>query len=423
MWSVIRTVLAVLNVLGALTFCALAAMDYGKRQTWSYAVVLHDIAIDGLPVDDKVVNGENEKVAELLGERGIKDVFGNVPSPIATQKAEVDRVKAKLDGSIGASSDKRAQLVVLARILTPMAGSEAQRERLIAIQNYLSDSKVADRLKADLTRTAEAGLRLKNEPNKPFAAAFAEQVQALRGPSRKPFEEAMVAEQGKPSPKKPDELFEDSLEQMHQKLQAAYDDAFKAIDKPSPDSKDSTYAERKMIIASLLLNLIESAHAIEENKDTTATPVQGNDAAFSRYLTVVGLDAGVQAIRRRSYVLVQMANDLRLETERDRNGFVNEHQKLFAQLQQSAEKQAKLTEALDRQKDLLAKREALVNRRKQDITVFDAELAKLSKEAADRLAEVQSMSEELYKVRIATRNASEENQKYEQKIRTLEQGR
>jgi hypothetical protein len=423
MWSLIRTVLAVLNVLGAVTFCSLAAMDYGKRHTWSYAVLLHDVAINGLPVDEKMPNGENEKIVDLLGERGIKDVFGSVPGPVATQKAEVDRVKAKLDGAIGASTDKRARMVTLARILTPLAVSEDQRERLTAIQDYLGDPKVADRLKADLTRAAQAALDPNRDPKKPFAAAFAEEVQALRGASRKPFEEAMLAEQSKPSPKKPDELFEDSLAQMQQNLQSTYDDAFKAIDKPAPGSTDATDAERKMIIASLLLNLTDSVRAIDENKDATAAPVGSNDPAFSRYLVVVGLDAGVKAIRRRANELAQMANDLRLETERDRNGFVNEHQNLFTQLQQSAEKEARLAEALDRQKDLVAKREVLINQRKQDIAVFDAELAKLGKETADRLAEVRSMSEELYKVRIATRNASEDNQKYEQKIRTLEQGR
>ena len=109
-----------------------------------------------------------------------------------------------------------------------------------------------------------------------------------------------------------------------------------------------------------------------------------------------------------------MAEDLRLEMARDRSLFVtgaSTHPVL--QLQQMAAKEVALSDALARQKDLVARQQALVNRRREDIKLFEANLAALSKETADRLSEVRNMSDKLLEIRVATRNASEANQNYE----------
>lgn len=46
-------VLIFLNVLAALAFVYLLAMNFKKRQDWSYAVFLHDLAIQGLPLKEE----------------------------------------------------------------------------------------------------------------------------------------------------------------------------------------------------------------------------------------------------------------------------------------------------------------------------------------------------------------------------------
>ena len=52
--------LAVLNVLAAIAFVVFAGMDWGQRQRWAYAAYLHDVIVDGLPIDDK------ERMASML---------------------------------------------------------------------------------------------------------------------------------------------------------------------------------------------------------------------------------------------------------------------------------------------------------------------------------------------------------------------
>ncbi len=54
--SLLGKILALVNILAAVGFIYLAASDYGKRQQWSYAVYRHDLAINGLPLDEKEVD-------------------------------------------------------------------------------------------------------------------------------------------------------------------------------------------------------------------------------------------------------------------------------------------------------------------------------------------------------------------------------
>jgi hypothetical protein len=424
MWSLIRTILAVLNVLGAMAFIAMAGMDYAKRQTWSNAALLHDVAINGLPLDNNETNDNNEKIVDLLGETGKNDAFAGQPRPVATQLEEVAFVKSRLDGAIAANPDKKMQLLTLVRLLTPLALSEAQREQMESIRVYLSDPKLTETLKADFVRATAAAKDEKRKPAKPFDVAFAEEVTALPGPSRKPFEEAFLAEYKKSPAKQPAELFEDALEQMRQNLQTAYNDAFAPALTGRLAGVELAPSERKTIIASLLFNFILPLGEIDGQKPFEAD--QTFDLGLGphrRFMTVVGLEAGVKAIRQESQIQAHMAEDLRLEMARDRSIFVTEHQRIYHQLQQMAAREVALTEALSPQKDLVAKQQALVNRRKEDIKLFEENLATLSKETADRLNEVRTMSDKLLEIRVATRNASEANQTYERKIRTLEEGR
>src|SRR5579883_690853 len=99
MWSLIRTILAVLNVLGAIAFLFFAAKDYGVRQSWAYANVLYDVAEQGLPLDENETNAEGEKIVTLLGKAGKDQLYDNKPGP-SYQLEEVKRFKSTFDGAI-----------------------------------------------------------------------------------------------------------------------------------------------------------------------------------------------------------------------------------------------------------------------------------------------------------------------------------
>jgi hypothetical protein len=425
MWSLLRTILAVLNVLGALAFISLAAMDYGRRQTWAYANVLHDAAEQGMPLDKDETNAEGQKLVDLIGEQGRKELFGSL-QPVATQLEEVQTYKTAFDGAISAAKDKREQLLTLARILTPLAGSNTQREKYASVRAYTTTDNSVKQLKEEVIAAAAPPKAEPGQQPKPFEATFAQRVEALPGPSRAPFVEAFLAEHKKSPAKKPEELFDDSLEHLRADLQATYDTAFAAATQGRIEgsNKTATVPERKAAIAFLLFNLTEPLSEIQTRQAfPPGQPWDVTKEIYRRYLTVVGLAAGVKAIRQEALVLARIAEEMKLDIARDRSVFVAAHQELVTQLQQAAAREVGLNEVLGREKELLARQQALINRRKNDIVVFEADLARLRKETADRLAGVHDMTDELYKVRIATRNASEANQKYEKEIRNLEAGR
>jgi len=96
--SLFGKVLAVLNVVAALAFMALLAMDYGKRKQWNYAVFRHDLAMEGLPVDeeDRTVRGRQKY--KDLDEEFLKNIpGGGLKSP---EEATLQEELGRLDNRI-----------------------------------------------------------------------------------------------------------------------------------------------------------------------------------------------------------------------------------------------------------------------------------------------------------------------------------
>jgi hypothetical protein len=134
--STLGKVLAFVNVLGAIVLAALAALDYGKRQQWAYAVFRSDLVINGLPVDDDQRDAEGRPIVRELGDpkdpgQTLKELFPS--NPVATQVEEVQRVRQLLDNKIGQAGDEAAQTKLRARILLPLVETVGDRERLWAI--------------------------------------------------------------------------------------------------------------------------------------------------------------------------------------------------------------------------------------------------------------------------------------------------
>src|SRR4051794_2616779 len=105
--STLGKVLAVLNVLAAAGFVALAAMDYSQRYSYSYATWRHDLNERGLPLDANetaAVSGDNLK--NELDEQTrakIKRVMQTLDGqPLDTQVEEAandqKRLQTKIDG-------------------------------------------------------------------------------------------------------------------------------------------------------------------------------------------------------------------------------------------------------------------------------------------------------------------------------------
>jgi hypothetical protein len=172
--SLFGKILAVLNILAALAFIFLVAVDWGQRQTWSYAVYRYDLALDGLPLDDETRSADGTLQVNRLSDATMQDLFksfGPVPSPLTpqdkTQEAEVRRVHDRLRRDIDAEQDPAKKRALLASILVPLERTGGERDALrekIArepVDALLADSGPFERaFKTALARQTQTGQAL-----------------------------------------------------------------------------------------------------------------------------------------------------------------------------------------------------------------------------------------------------------------------
>jgi hypothetical protein len=136
--SLLGKILAVLNLLGAFVLVFLGAMDYGKRQAFGYAALEREAILKGLPLDDQEKDLHGNVRAKQLSEATRKELFG---SDASTLKKAVEEVKQTVDNFVGGGQDQAARL---ARVLLPLARSNAERERLLGVLAAPADANVAD---------------------------------------------------------------------------------------------------------------------------------------------------------------------------------------------------------------------------------------------------------------------------------------
>src|SRR5437660_1241166 len=98
--SLLGKILAVVNILAAIGFIYMAASDYGKRQQWSYAVYRHDLAIDGLPLDEKEMDVDGVPRVKNVNQATQTDMFQGMGTPVTTQLKEVEGVQNALRARI-----------------------------------------------------------------------------------------------------------------------------------------------------------------------------------------------------------------------------------------------------------------------------------------------------------------------------------
>src|SRR5262245_47048625 len=156
--SMLGKILAVVNILAAIGFIYLAASDYGKRQQWSYAVYRHDLAIDGLPLDEKETDLDGVARVKNLNQATQADMFQPAGGqPVTTQLAEVLRVQNALHARI---DDGQAMTVANPLTNQPLQLDTPEQKRawfLLPLARTLTDRDVRlnQLLVADPKLTAE----------------------------------------------------------------------------------------------------------------------------------------------------------------------------------------------------------------------------------------------------------------------------
>jgi hypothetical protein len=471
--SLYGKILAVLNILGAAAFVCIAFMDFAKRESWAYENYVYDVVIAGLPLDDTEKDNRENPVVNYLTKETKKEWFD--ADLASTQVAEVDRVKTAVNAKVDALNGD-PQTVELARVLTPFARHNDEREYLIALRTYLATIEDVARLNKrmhDAFPVAVQAYQIRPDGLK-FPQAFQEACRALGGAPAQAFEqtflkllsakpertfEAAVVEAQKVTadPKNPeqeahlraeaflrslrddpkatlrnlrdpanikdtlDAVFQQTLTAVNVQLKGQLDELFdEARNGPKSLSSGSTDRLRdyqRVAIAHVLFNMVNVLEEGAADKGVIGTP------AYGRVLSVVGLTAGLGEINNEAALLQQIGEELQGSTTLERGEFTAAHRASIDDLQGRAVVLHDALDLLARKQQALVQEEATVRKRQEDVKKYEEELAAARAQADKQIIELRKQSDLLYNLRIQSRDVLGENLDLERQLRDLEKGR
>jgi hypothetical protein len=152
--SILGKVLIILNVLAAGAFIYLATVDWGARESWSYAVFRHDLALNGLPLDEQELDADGVRAVDRLSNQTLQSMLapvgGGLPATVLpedkTQMAEVSRLRTTLRTELNTLGGNAAQIrQKMVAWLVPLARTGGERE---ALRQFLATEPIA-KLTAD----------------------------------------------------------------------------------------------------------------------------------------------------------------------------------------------------------------------------------------------------------------------------------
>jgi hypothetical protein len=173
--STFGKVLAVFNVLAAIGFVFVAAKDYYGRQSWAYSHFRHELAIHGLPVDDKDDSWRlpGNPISESFGADARKDLFGTADGP-KTQVDEVIGTVAAFRNGVNSAADIGAKRDLIAKYLLPQLTRADERDQVIRELQNLKDQAGVDALvgRFDAMATRATNLNVDRETRRRAIADF-----------------------------------------------------------------------------------------------------------------------------------------------------------------------------------------------------------------------------------------------------------
>lgn len=419
--SIFGKILAIFNIFAVIGVLALMGMEYGKRRAWQYAVYRQELMLKGLPVGKEETDKLQQKRADLIDEQTKKDLFGGV-NPVSTQEEEVDRVKGLLNGKIG--GDKKQQLVAYSRILLPMVVNREQMEQMFAYQTFLQNDQTYQQLLTRLTQTKTIAQQLvKDGKSKSFEVAFHEVLAAQfadpPGILGDEVLEILKAEPNTTVDKALDTALDKQLTEVKSQYEQMFRDAQPSSSSADPIKQKGSNVQRRRVIARLLFNMVSPLLEGDADKNLD---LMGNPA-YKRFVMVVGVEAAVEAVNDQAAILQEIASEIDLERDRERGLFSVEHRKELDVVLEKKDEVEKNNILLTVKEKQLATHEETLKKRRLDIQFYQNQLMTARQQTAQHLKEVRAMSDALHQERIKLRDNSENNQKLEKEIRTLETGR
>jgi len=155
--SLFGKILAVFNVLAAIAFFIIGAMDYSHRTQWSYSHFRHQIALYGLPIanEDNTWRLPGRSIASDLSTNTLNDVFSTIPAPFngnpsRNQIEELNKVEMTIKAEVEAAASVADKSAILAKYLIPIQKSGADRDAIIAQLRAAKDPAAIEALSQTL---------------------------------------------------------------------------------------------------------------------------------------------------------------------------------------------------------------------------------------------------------------------------------
>jgi hypothetical protein len=422
--SLFGKILAIFNVFAVVGTLALLAMNYSKRQSWEYAVFRQDLMIQGLPLGGELP--EQQPTHEKIGEKTQQDLFkqASPSTPVATQKAELDRVQNLLKNQYQSAGEKWKQIAALAHILTPMADTIEQRQRMIAYQSHLRDEKTFAALKQRLADAdAAATNRLKEAPAKKYEEAFHDALAATFSDPPGPLAEAFLAAKKADANATVEKAFEQSIDNQLAQLEGQFKQMFGNAFNGGEGVNAGAPSQQKRTIARLLFNMVEVATPAQPGQGDQAKPDLASNPAYKRFFIVVGVKAALEAVNEQAGILQELAFATDTEEMRQRSLFAVEHGKAVDLARDKKSEVEHHTLLLARKKKEREAHLATLENRKRDYALYEEQLAAERQNTADHLKELRKLSDQLFTGRTKLRDNTTANQQLEKDIRALEEGR
>lgn len=197
-------ILAALNLVMAALFLVTASADWGQRREWGYALFRHELALDGLPLDDR----DRDVLANLprvkrLGQSTLNTMFRDMGEPVRTRTNEVTLVQGRVRAAVTGESGEAGQRKLLAAVLIPLANTGSQRDDLqqklqsADINTLLGPDGPLERVFASVLSGKDRTIKDAGGPNgvttiDPFAWSFLDLPDEGKGNQRDPAEQRRV---------------------------------------------------------------------------------------------------------------------------------------------------------------------------------------------------------------------------------------
>jgi hypothetical protein len=459
--SLFGKILALLNIFGAFGLIYLASQDYARRQAWAQSQFLHDLTLNGLPVDEQQRTSGDVPEVDLLGEEPLRQLFAAIggSNPVRTQVEEVKRVQGILDGKLQPlQGNVRAQTYQLAAILLPLANTPLDREQLVSCRSWLADDARAEAHKkryVNAFREATTRPPAAGEEPRPFEEAFRTALRQQGGLPSDMFTSLLLKSLG-PDPAKAniEAQYDVALQLQRQQLEGHFKELFAAaINGPSPhtvtgqgqagtpSSPEQSSRNHRAAIARLIFGLCttlaQDALLSDPQQLKTEVALQGEtpgtpgfalrlvDTKAYQYqvlrcLVVCGLKDGLDAISERTAVLRRLNDDLVTTMSEDRLLFVADHAAQLEEVKKlAALLQAELASKVESERKLAVHQE-LVKKRQRDVKQSEDDYKELRARTAEKAKELAKLSQTLLEDRIKARDLIRKTEESYQTLRNLE---